>query len=500
MDQRRSGLLLHITSLPGPLPNGVLGEEAIALMDGMAASGTKVWQFLPIGPTHGHGSPYESLSTFAGNPDLIDLRSYVAAGWLTERVLAAVIAGTCSLKAARESMVAAFGTALGAALEEGQGDGKLAVEWQAFVADTAFWLEDYALFFAIRQTHDGLPWWQWEKMLRDHDGAALAVFSDSNGALLMQAKMEQFLFARQWQQLKEAACARGIVLLGDLPIYVSHDSADVWAHRPLFTVNAAGMCDEVAGVPPDYFSETGQRWGNPLYHWNRMAEDDFSWWVERVRCQHARVDWLRIDHFRGLESYWAIPGDRQDGRIGEWRPAPGAALLDALQRHLGELPLVAEDLGMITEQVHALRKEFALPGMKILQFAFGGDAANPYLPHNHSRDMVAYTGTHDNDTTVGWWQGLDANTRDHVADYLGIERGDGNAATQAATALMRQTLASVANIAVLPVQDLLLLDGASRLNTPGTVDGNWSWRLSVDQFEDMPWLQLKEWNRLYGRD
>ncbi|MDX8408940.1 MAG: 4-alpha-glucanotransferase [Mariprofundales bacterium] len=494
---RRSGVLLHITSLPGPLPNGVLGEEAIALMDGMAASGTRVWQFLPMGPTHGHGSPYESLSTFAGNPEWIDLRLCVEDGWLNDAALQKVIKGGCTMADARQSMVTPFCSQLAR-------DDVLASDWQAFVAESAFWLEDYAAFCAIRELHRDLPWWQWPRPLRDHDEVAVSALVEQHNPLLMRIKMEQFLFARQWQQLKAAAKARGIVLFGDLPIYVAHDSADVWAHRELFTVNEAGLCDEVAGVPPDYFSADGQRWGNPLYRWQTLQASGFSWWVERVRCQHARVDWLRIDHFRGLESYWAIPGERQDGRIGEWRPAPGAALLEALRSQLGALPLVAEDLGLITEEVHALRSEFGLPGMKILQFAFGGDASNPYLPHNHSEDMVAYTGTHDNDTTVGWWKQESSSAKNHLRSYFALETGNGDTdgdaeAALVTTTLMRQTLASVARLAVIPLQDLLQLDSDARLNTPGTLDGNWIWRMNSEQFASLPWDQLQQWNCLYGR-
>jgi len=483
---RQSGLLLHITSLPGPLPNGVLGEEAVTLMEQMAAAGSRVWQILPIGPTHGHGSPYETLSTFAGNPQLIDLRPCVDNGLLDAEILQQVMDGDCTMAQARQTMTAPFRKRL-------DDD-----DWQQFLVDNVDWLDDFALFAAIKQLQQDKGWWQWPRGLRDRDANALATVARDHDGLLLQIKMEQFLFDQQWRQMKSAAVALGIILLGDLPIYVAHDSADVWANRQLFTLNEDGLCDEVAGVPPDYFSETGQRWGNPLYRWERLQESGFSWWVERVRRQHARVDWLRIDHFRGLEAFWAIPGDQQDGRIGEWRTAPGAELLQTVAEALGELPLIAEDLGLITAEVHALRTRFGLPGMKILQFAFGGDASNPYLPHNHSTDMVAYTGTHDNDTTVGWWQQQPEALQRHVCQYFGLEADSDGA--QVATMLMQQTLASVANLAILPLQDLLLLDSSARFNTPGTVEGNWSWRVSSDQFAQLPWQQLQEWNCCYGRD
>ncbi|MDX8412543.1 MAG: 4-alpha-glucanotransferase [Mariprofundales bacterium] len=482
---RQSGILLHITSLPGPLPNGVLGREAVTLMEQMAAAGSRVWQILPIGPTHGHGSPYETLSTFAGNPEMIDLRPCVDDGLLDAVVLQQVIDGVCTMAEARKRMVAPFSQRLGGA------------DWQRFLVDNHDWLDDFALFATIKTVQQNRAWWQWPAGLCNRDAKALAAIVADHADLLLQVKMEQFLFDQQWQKMKAAATQLGVLLLGDLPIYVAHDSVDVWANRHLFTVNDAGLCDEVAGVPPDYFSETGQRWGNPLYRWDKLQETGFAWWIERVRRQHARVDWLRIDHFRGLEAYWAIPGDREDGRVGEWRKAPGAALLQAVSDALVVLPLIAEDLGLITDEVHALRTDFGLPGMKILQFAFGGDASNPYLPHNHTADMVAYTGTHDNDTTVGWWRDQPEALQQHVRQYLGLadDADEGEVTTQ----LMQQTLASVANLAILPLQDLLLLDSSARLNRPGTVDHNWCWRVSSAQVTQLPWQQLQRWNRLYGR-
>jgi len=482
---RQSGILLHITSLPGPLANGVLGREAVTLMEQMAAAGSRVWQILPIGPTHGHGSPYETLSTFAGNPQLIDLRPCVDDGLLDAALLQQVMDGSCTMAAARASMVIPFSKRLDDA------------DWQRFLADNHDWLDDFSLFATIKIVQKDQAWWQWPLGLCNRDAEALAAVAVDHADLLLQVKMEQFLFDQQWQQMKAAAAGLGIVLLGDLPIYVAHDSVDVWVNRHLFTVNDEGLCDEVAGVPPDYFSETGQRWGNPLYRWDKLQETGFAWWIERVRRQHARVDLLRIDHFRGLEAFWAIPGDKKDGRVGEWRKAPGAALLQAVSDALGELPLIAEDLGLITEEVHALRTDFALSGMKILQFAFGGDASNPYLPHNHATDMVAYTGTHDNDTTIGWWRQQSQALQSHLRQYFAL--ADDADEEAVATLLMQQTLASVADLAILPLQDLLLLDSSARLNTPGTVDNNWCWRVSSAQFSCVPWQKLQIWNRLYGR-
>ncbi|MDQ6964008.1 MAG: 4-alpha-glucanotransferase [Mariprofundales bacterium] len=483
---RQSGILLHITSLPGPLPNGVLGREAVDFMEKMAAAGSYVWQILPVGPTHGHGSPYETLSTFAGNPQMIDLRICVDEGLLDASMLQQVCDGAVTMAEARASMVTPFRRHW---LDRD--------DWQQFLVDNGSWLDDFALFVTIKQLQSGRAWWQWSKPLRSRDGDALAEVVSCSADLLLLVKMEQFLFDRQWQKMRETAASLGITLLGDLPIYVAHDSVDVWANRHLFTVNGEGVCDEVAGVPPDYFSATGQRWGNPLYRWDILQESGFAWWVERVRRQHARVDSLRIDHFRGLEAYWAIPGEQKDGRVGEWRKAPGEALLHKVEEELGVLPLIAEDLGLITDEVHALRTNFALPGMKVLQFAFGGGADNPYLPHNHTTDMVVYTGTHDNDTTLGWWQQQGVELQEHLRHYFGMD--DGATAEEVTHQLVRQAVASVADIAIIPLQDLLLLDSSARLNTPGTVEGNWSWRVESDQLDCVPWQQLQRWNHLYGR-
>jgi len=309
----------------------------------------------------------------------------------------------------------------------------------------------------------------------------------------------QFVFAKQWQVIQNYAKDVGILLFGDLPIYVAHDSVDVWAHRQFFTVNDVGMCDEVAGVPPDYFSETGQRWGNPLYKWDVLEQDDFSWWVQRVQTQMQRMDMLRIDHFRGLEAFWAIPAHRDDGMVGEWRKAAGDALLQCLKDVFGNdksgtLPIIAEDLGLITDEVHVLRQKFDLPGMKILHFAFAGDATNPYLPHNHANDMVVYTGTHDNDTTMGWWNDLDAHGQQHVRDYLGIS------GENMPWSLIRATLASTAALAIIPMQDLLELGGDYRFNMPGTLHGNWSWQMvDLPALDAHCWQLSAQWNTLYGR-
>ena len=485
--RRRSGVLLHISSLPGPFPRGVLGKEARDFIDIIADAGFSVWQFLPLGPTHGHGSPYESLSSAAGNPEFLDLRDCVTRGWLSEATCQAVIDGDATIEEARNEA----GKGFWAHVAE---DENLAKVVDAFLIKNGDWLDDYALFSALKLDYQDLPWWQWKQSLRHRSAHALDKATADHNDYIRQIQFEQFLFAYQWQQLKQHAEERGLLLFGDIPIYVAHDSVDVWANPELFTINDEGLCDEVAGVPPDYFSETGQRWGNPLYHWDTMQAEHFSWWVKRIRRQLVRMHLMRIDHFRGLESFWAIDGSMEDGRIGEWHQAPGAELLTTLRDELGKLPLIAEDLGLITPEVTELREEFGLPGMKILQFAFGDNAANPYLPHHHETNSVAYTGTHDNDTTAGWISKATDHELEHLKRYFNAT--DANELT---TAMIRAALASVARIAILPAQDLLSLTSEARFNTPGTVEGNWCWRLDSFDALSEEVERFHQLNTLYGR-
>jgi len=486
IDRRRSAVLLHITSLPGPFHKGVVGEEAYQFIDDLIAGGFTVWQFLPLGPTHGHGSPYESLSTFAGNPELIDLRYCVTNGWLgTDSLNDCNTASEHALLRARASTV--FWDCASRDLE-------LKKYVDSFERANAYWLDDYSLFAALKGAFHDAAWWQWPVDLRDRKTGSVKAAKVEYKQLVKQVVFEQFIFNRQWHALKKYADEKGIQLFGDLPIYVAHDSADVWANRASFTVNDIGLCDEVAGVPPDYFSETGQRWGNPLYHWEVMQADGFAWWVRRIRRQMELMHMLRIDHFRALEAFWVIPGESEDGVIGEWRTAPGEALLSTLQQQLGKLPLIAEDLGIITDEVTALREQFGLPGMKILQFAFGGNDDNPYLPGNFGEDAVVYTGTHDNDTTMGWFNGTDESVRAHALRVLDATADD------MPWALIACALASPAMLAVIPMQDLLELGSEAKFNTPGTLDNNWCWRLiSLPEHDADCWQKSTALNRKYER-
>jgi 4-alpha-glucanotransferase len=475
LDRRRAGILLHPTSLPGPGECGTLGESAYHFVEFLCDCAVSVWQTLPLAPTHADGSPYLATSVHAGNPCLID---------------AATLPG---VSAAASAVPDRGGLAAAAQAFSASAPAEARAAFESFRETQAHWLEDYALFVALKRRFGDAAWWDWPTALRDREPAALRRGARELAGELEVTRYEQFAFARQWDELKRYANERGVRLFGDMPIFVAHDSADVWAQRELFDLDEQGLPTVVAGVPPDYFSATGQRWGNPHYRWQRMQADDFRWWHERMRTQLERFDLVRIDHFRGFESYWEVPAEAETAMHGRWVKAPGDALFASLLEEFGKLPLVAEDLGLITPEVDALRLRYGLPGMKILQFAFDGSADNPYLPHNHTVDSVVYTGTHDNDTTLGWYGSLDESAGRRVLDYLGRPR------ERMPWPLNRCALASVASLAVLPLQDVLGLGGEHRMNTPGTSRGNWQWRFQWRQVSDALPRRLKEMVHLYGR-
>lgn len=477
LDRRRAGVLLHITSLPGPHSNGTLGAEAYRFVDFLARSKVSVWQMLPIGPTHDNLSPYQSLSIHAGNTRLLDPDWVVSKGWLS---------GFDSALPRQVWIDKAFGQFQQCAAPHCE-------PWRQFCQQHAHWLDDYALYQALRAAHQCKPWWSWPTALRCRDPAALAQARMELADAMDRQRFAQFLFYQQWLALKEYANRHGILLFGDMPLFVAQDSADVWAHQSSFLLDEQGQPTVVAGVPPDYFSATGQRWGNPHYRWESMEADGFAWWQARMKTQLTLFDILRIDHFRGLESYWEIPESEKTAIRGRWIKAPGKALLAHLSRTFSSLPLVAEDLGIITPEVNELRKQFNLPGMKIMQFAFDGGANNPYLPHNHAKNSVVYTGTHDNNTTVGWFNELDHDKKRYVYDYL-------LASTEPMPwALIRATLASVAKLAIIPMQDLLALGTEHRMNRPGTTDGNWQWRFQWEQVDSHLATRLKTLIQIYKR-
>lgn len=474
-NQRRCGVLLHITSLP----SASLGKDAFRFVDYLQQAGVTVWQMLPLGPTHTDGSPYQCLSAHAGNLRLICMDKIRAESWaVAEELVGRKVATLIAL---------AYRQFCENATKEQHAD------FDEFCQQQAYWLDDYVMFREIRHLQHSTAWFDWPTPLRDRQIDALNEIRQQRADSLQIRRFQQFMFFSQWHALKRYANKQGVNLFGDMPIFVAHDSADVWATPHLFTLDKQGQPLKVAGVPPDYFSDTGQRWGNPLYDWPQHAEEQFIWWRQRLQTQLAMFDLIRIDHFRGFEACWEIPSSCETAIEGQWVKAPGEALFDALLDFFGELPVVAEDLGIITAEVDSLRQKYAMPGMKILQFAYGGDASNPYLPHQHEKNSVTYTGTHDNNTTMGWYHDLDEATRRHVHEYTGPSY------EEMPWLLIRQALQSVSELAVVPLQDLLALDGKHRMNTPGTTENNWLWQFNWDWIPPHSAEGLRQLNSLYGR-
>ena len=466
LGERASGVLLHPTSLPGAHGCGDLGPQAHAFVRWLQGAGQRYWQMLPVGPLGYGNSPYSALSAFAGDPLLISLDRLADEGLLPRSALAAApqfAPGRTDYAAARAWREQCLRIAFDAFGERTSDH----PSFEIFCSENAGWLEDYALYSALKRARRELPWTEWEPDLRARDPAALDRARQALRAQVDQQRFEQFLFARHWQALRGESARLGVRLIGDLPIFVAHDSADVWAHRELFFLDPQGQPTVIAGVPPDYFSETGQRWGNPLYRWD---EATLRWWVRRFEAMLSRFDAVRLDHFIGFSRYWEIPAGEATAQNGRWRPGPGARLFEKL----GPLPLIAEDLGAVTPEVTALREQFGFPGITLLQFAFGTDPQGPtFLPHNYQRNSVAYTGTHDNDTTAGWFAALGETERAAALAYLGTS------GREIHWEMLRAVWASVANLAIAPVQDLLGLGAEARMNTPGTAQGNWEWRLSA---------------------
>ncbi|MBS1229674.1 MAG: 4-alpha-glucanotransferase [Proteobacteria bacterium] len=494
---RHSGILLHPTSLPGPHGSGDLGPTAQHFVDWLVAAGQTRWQVLPLGGVGPGNSPYMSPSAFAGNELLIDLAQLRDAGWLSADEIAPD-PGFADTQV-DFSLVAPFRmTRLRLAAAKFFADVRRDAHqhFDEFCRAASGWLDDYALFMALERKYGG-TWQKWPAALaqRHEKGLQAARVTLANECNFW--RFCQWCFCRQWASLKTYANQRGVLLVGDMPIFVSPHSADVWAHQDLFDLDSRGQARVVAGVPPDYFSATGQLWGNPLYQWAAHREQGYRWWIERMRSTLARCDIVRIDHFRGFESYWEIPADAKTAVTGRWQPGPGSALFTALREALapagGKLPVIAEDLGIITPQVSALREAVGLPGMRVLQFAFDGHADNPYLPHNYEANTVVYTGTHDNDTSWGWWTALAADEKDRVRRYLGIS------GEFCEWDLIRAASSSVAALAIIPMQDILGLGSAARMNQPGRAQESWEWRFSWHQVA--PWHadRLAELTRLYGR-
>ena len=491
---RASGILLHPTSLPGPCGSGDLGGAAYHFVDWLVSAGQTLWQILPLGGIGPGNSPYMSSSACAGNVLLIDLHDLQQQGWLSADALAPA-AGFENQRVDFASVVPWRMERLHAAAQAffAAPAAKPRLAFDAFCQQHAQWLDDYALFMALADANRGGLWCDWDPLLARRDAQALQQGRVQHAAAIGFWQFCQWCFFDQWAKLKAYANGRGVRIVGDIPIFVAYQSADVWARQHLFELDGQGRASVVAGVPPDYFSATGQRWGNPLYRWEAHRQEAYAWWIVRIRQTFSLVDIVRIDHFRGFVAYWEIPASEPTAVTGRWLPGPGAALFEAVLGALGPLPIIAEDLGVITPEVDALRRRFDFPGMRILQFAFGAGNANSYLPHNHESNTVVYGGTHDNNTSIGWWQDATLAERAHACDYLGVDGHD------IVWDLIRAACASVADTAIHPLQDVLALGAQHRMNLPGKGEGYWEWRFSWGQVRPEHAARLRHLCALYGR-
>jgi 4-alpha-glucanotransferase len=505
---RSSGILLHPTSLPGEFGIGELGPEAYRFADFLADTKQGIWQVLPLGPTGYGDSPYQCFSAFAGNPLLVSLEKLVKCGDLSPSDVAQNLPPFPECEVNFGGVIRYKFPLLKRAAKNFRVLASVGrrEDYEAFCRQNASWLDNYALFMALKEAHGGEAVWnKWPRDIATRQPEALARWQDRLAGEIAIQKYVQYQFFKQWWDLKVYCHERGIQMMGDIPIFVAHDSADVWAHPELFRLDTDGNPAVQSGVPPDYFSATGQLWGNPIYCWEVMAEAGYSWWMERFRSALRLVDIIRLDHFRGFEAYWEIPAGENTAIKGKWVKGPGAELFEAVQKTLGDLPIVAETLGVITPEVTALRDRFALPGMGILQFAFGTDPQAPeFKPHNYRRHFVVYTGTHDNDTTMGWWTSRGAGDstrsaediraeREFTRKYLGTDGGEMN------WVMIRAILASVADLAIVPLQDVLGLGSEGRMNLPAKSSGNWRWRFKAGQLTPEISDRLKEIVLIYGR-
>lgn len=494
MNKRKSGILLHITSLPGKEGIGTLGSEAYQFVDFLKESGQKLWQILPLGPAGAGNSPYQCYSAFAGNPLLIDLQLLVDEGLLPSAATETIPRFSKSkvdfkkvedwkIPILKESFVQ---------FQKVKYD-RFESDYWFFLDVHSWWLNDHALFMAVRNRFEGMEWSKWDREVKFRYPETLNELSQELQDEIEFQKYLQFIFFRQWHRLKEYANKNNIKIVGDVPLYVSGDSSDIWANTDIFMLDADLNPTQVGGVPPDYFSETGQLWGNPVFDWARLAERNYDWWVARMHFNLRMFDLVRIDHFRGLESFWAIPAEEETAINGKWLPAHGRELLQMLKNQLGVLNFIAEDLGIITLEVDQLREDFNLPGMKVLQFAFTTDATNKDLPHNYEKNCVVYTGTHDNNTSLGWLNELEKEEEKTVVNYIGepvIEKLD---------SIVEMAISSVANMSIIPMQDVLELGSEARMNTPGTATGNWNWRFQWSQLKTGQKKFLKEITGKYNR-
>ena len=489
---RSSGILLHPTSLPGPYGIGDLGANAYRFVDWLHDAGQTLWQVLPLGPTSYGDSPYQCLSAFAGNTNLISFNKLIEAGLLTEADLGEV--PEFPIHDIDYGWIIDYHNRILNIAYDKFKAGTPDAAYTEWIKANESWLADWALYFAIKQENGGKPWVEWPEPLALRDADALKEASKRLDDAINKQFFLQWIFSKQWGEVKQYANDRGISLIGDIPIFVAHDSSDVWANRERFFLDAKGNPEVVAGGPPDYFSENGQRWGNPLYRWDIMEETGYSWWISRFQQALELVDYVRIDHFRGFAAYWEIPASEPTAINGQWVDGPGIKFFHALRDALGDLPIIAEDLGEITKDVIELRDALNLPGMKILQFAWS-DPENPFLPHNYIPNCVAYTGTHDNNTTLGWWLSEEVNDhiRQFMSDYIQGE------VTEAHWKLIQIGMMSAAAAFIMPMQDILGYGADTRMNTPGKEGGNWAWRFDEEAFDDTSKDKLAHYTWLYKR-
>ncbi len=505
---RKSGILLPVSSLPSRYGIGTFSKEAYTFVDFLAEAGQSLWQILPLGPTGYGDSPYQSFSTFAGNPYYIDLEEFIRKGWLSRRECNACDFGDNDSYVDYEKIYRARFGLLKKACERCRP--REDEDFLAFLEENSFWLPDYALFMAIKDSLGGICWIEWPEELKKRRAKALRECRQKLDPEILCYEFEQYMFAKQWQALKAYANGKGIEIVGDIPIYVSMDSADAWADPRLFQLDETCTPTAVAGCPPDGFSATGQLWGNPLYRWEYHKKTGYAWWIRRLEYCFRLYDVVRIDHFRGFDEYYAIPYGHATAEFGKWQEGPGYGLFAALHRALGDKAIIAEDLGFLTPSVLELLERSGYPGMKVLHFAFGDGAGNAYLPHNYKSNCVVYTGTHDNDTSAHWYETLEEAQRVQVDAYLGLSSGrriagkdnagkSGRDGRRASRALIRAAMASVADTAIIPLQDYLGLGGEARINTPSTLGDNWKWRMKKGCLIKKLAAEIRELTGLYGR-
>ncbi len=506
MKNRCAGVLCHPTSIYTEYGIGDLGKKAHTLVDKIKKSGLKLWQILPLGPTGYADSPYQSLSAFAGNPLLICPDKLVELELVTKKEVSEAFQGVdiygkewdpqyeIDYETIRKAKYKVFDNAFAKFNKEKAKFSTLQEDFQNFKEKQAYWLEDFVLFYTLKKDNEMKSWLEWPKNYSQRQGNALKIYAAMQKKKMEYYKFIQWLFDYQWKELKKYANDKGIKIIGDMPIFVAHDSSDVWCNRELFTLKDDGTLRFQAGVPPDYFSKTGQLWGNPLYNWEKLEENNFKWFIKRIARTLETVDWVRIDHFRGFESYWRVEGDVEDAVKGEWVKAPGKRLFEKVKEELGQLPIIAEDLGIITKEVEELRDKFNFPGMKVLQFAFSDSSKNPHLPHNYVQNSIVYPGTHDNDTLMGWWKTeMSEKQKKQAKDYLRIQEDNIN------EAIIKELFKSVANGVVIQMQDILAQGTEHRMNTPSKSQGNWQYITDIQELDDKKISWLKSKCKLYGR-